>query len=752
MSESLRILSFNTQLRSWAMEVGASPGYTIPPVDTAEERAEMIADAIVDSPFDYDIVGLCEVFDEDARAILRKKLRGRFPYQIAKCDYDHVRVENGTGSTQNLGLLGLWHLVGLPSDITSGYRLEDSGLMLMSRWPFETMSTAALDPGVAALLALSGMPIEPTTPVVNFMPFVDTEGNDGDACKGVAYMRVQRAPGQVYHVFLSHTQADTDFLEEHKGARAKQLDAVGQFIKVCAGGSLPFAQEVFFMGDLNVFGEQAATARDGFEWKTYFGSLGSLLSDFMVDLWGRRQCVGAPGLRDPGFSATVRYPPQEQRLDYLFASSSSRLAAQHLMIDYDLAQVPPGHKDVSYLSDHRPLRLDLARPRANGTPHGALVVTFPAPPALPLFVDRDQWLIEGQVKWYRFDTAGTYDFFLVQNGPRCGYEVYLDTDLSRPRRQYRKETHPDFGDKFVLASAPFLVKVYPLSRTGEQRFTFRAHRHEGRGPHDAIQLPYGVTVGESFPGSGQRLNDDMLATGWGDADTKWFRLDGPQIPLSRPLQVTITLELDRGDAPFGIALARENAGIWDLLDRQGPGRTRYETATPLKDGDQLYVQVRRADGMTPRDLAFRLVAATDLSILLGGKRGAPRLMCQDETSGWGADDIELGITVDGVELRYIDNDEIGDFEQDAIRDLNQWIPDLVPYFDGIEFKVVELDDTSPDDIGRETLRPREQLVGWDRFGVTKSDDDRTIRGSLFVDVDDGTYAVQISVTTWDEQF
>jgi hypothetical protein len=36
--------------------------------------------------------------------------------------------------------------------------------------------------------------------------------------------------------------------------------------------------------------------------------------------------------------------------------------------------------------------------------------------------------------------------------------------------------------------------------------------------------------------------------------------------------------------------------------------------------------------------------------------------------------------------------------------------------------------------------------------VTKSDDDRTLRGALYVDVDDGTYAVQVSVTTWDEQF
>ena len=36
MSTSLRMLTYNTQLRSWAMQVGASPGYTLPPIDTAE--------------------------------------------------------------------------------------------------------------------------------------------------------------------------------------------------------------------------------------------------------------------------------------------------------------------------------------------------------------------------------------------------------------------------------------------------------------------------------------------------------------------------------------------------------------------------------------------------------------------------------------------------------------------------------------------------------------------------------------------
>jgi hypothetical protein len=534
--------------------------------------------------------------------------------------------------------------------------------------------------------------------------------------------------------------------------RAQQLEAVERFITVCTGGRLPFDEEVFFMGDLNVFGEQSVGAREGFEWKTQFESPARLTSDFAVDLWGRRQCTGAPGLRDPGYSATVRYPPQEQRLDYILAATSSKLAAQHLMIDYELAKVPPGHDEVSYLSDHRPLRLELARPRDHSAPHTAMTPAFTPPPSTPLFTDSDQWLVEGQVKWYRFDQPGTYDFTLFQGSDKCGYEIYLDTDLSRPRKQYRQEQHPDLGSKYVLASAPFLVKVFPFSRHGEQRFGFRAHRHEGRNPQDAIQIPYGVEIREAFPSSGQVLNADLPATPWTDSDTKWFRLDGPLIGLARKLRVTITLESDHPDVPCGLALARETHGDWQLLNRSGLHATPHKLSTTLDQGDVLYVQVRRADGMTPRDLSFRLTATTDLSILLGGKRGAPRMMCQDETSGWGADDIELGISADGVELRYIDNDEIGDFEQDAVRDLDPWIPDLVPYFDGIEFKVVELDDISANDVGRETLRPRDQLEAWDRFSVTKSDDDRSLRGSLSVDVDDGTYVLQLTITTWDEEF
>jgi Endonuclease/Exonuclease/phosphatase family len=750
---SLRIGSYNTQLRSWAMQVGASDGWTLPPINTVEERAKIIAHNILASPFDYDIIGLSEVFHEDARDILRDELRSRFPFIITQVDYDHVKHETGDGSGDEnvLPLLAAWRLIGLPGgSITSNWRAEDGGLMVFSRFPFATMSSAALDPAIVALLQTTGMPVAATIPVANFLPYVDTAGNDGGAAKGIVYVKVMRDSFSPCHVFFSHTQADTNSVEENRTARSKQFGRISEFMTICAGGP-PFPEEVFFMGDLNVRGEGAATADPNREWQDYFNRLGSVTSDFAVDVWGRRQCVGAPGLRDPGCTATVRYLPHEQRLDYVVMSTNSGLAAQHVSIDYALAEVPPGIPDVSYLSDHRPLRIDLARPRPNSTPDTAHVATFPPAPAAPSFHDDDQWLMEGQVKWYRFDEPGTYDFWLPQGDDKCGFEVFLDTDLSRPRQQYRKEENPDFGKKFVLASAPFLVKVFPFSRSGEQRYSFRAHKHSGRAWWDAIQLPYGSPVVERFPTGGNVMNDDDPSTDWDDRDTKWFRLDGPQIDMARDLEFTVNIT--GGGVKFAAALAFESApNTWDLLDRQGPGADHYTLTGRARKGDRFAVQTTRVDGMAPGDLEVKLVATTNASILLGGTFGNPRLICQKETSGWGADDIELKVTVDGALLRHIDNDEIGDFDQDDVRELNQWVPDLVPYFEGVEFKVIELDDTSPNDIGQTTLALLDDLPAFNRFTVGQVNDDGAIRGRLAIDVDDGTYGAEVSVTTWDERF
>lgn len=273
------------------------------------------------------------------------------------------------------------------------------------------------------------------------------------------------------------------------------------------------------------------------------------------------------------------------------------------------------------------------------------------------------------------------------------------------------------------------------------------------GPSDAIQLPYGVPVTEEFPTGGQRLNDDMFSTGWDDADTKWFRLDGPQIDIGRKLKAEVTIT--GSGVKFGVALARETAAGWDLVDLQGPGDPAYTLKVELDKGDIVYVQVTRTDGMVPGDLRVEVLATADVSLLLGGVRGEPRLLCQEETSGWGADDIELTVNVDGAQLVHVDNDTIGDFEQDDPRELRQYLPELIPYSTGVEFVVTELDDTSPDDIGRSTLPPAHEVLGFAKFvpsPLPQPRPDGTIRGVLQVSVDDGVYGAQVTVATWDEMF
>ena len=349
MSTSLRMLTYNTQLRSWAMQVGASPGYTLPPIDTAEERATIIAEKLKASRFDYDVVALCEVFDEDAREILADELKTHFPYQVTKVDYDHVRVRRN-GTDEVVPLLVSWQVVGSPHAISSNYRLEDGGLMLFSRFPFETRSTAGLDPAVIALVQALGWAVPSEIPVVNFWPYIDTEGNDGDACKGVVFARLRpNAGGPPLNIFATHTQADTNVVEEHKTARDAQMTEVGAFVEACCGG-YPLTEETFVCGDFNVVGEQTNEHVGIAEWASYFARPGHDLTDHLTDLWGCHQAPGEPGARDLGHSASVRYQPQSQRLDYWLGSTASQLAAQHLSIDYDLSEVPLGHEDVAYLS------------------------------------------------------------------------------------------------------------------------------------------------------------------------------------------------------------------------------------------------------------------------------------------------------------------------------------------------------------------------------------------------------------------
>ncbi len=211
-------------------------------------------------------------------------------------------------------------------------------------------------------------------------------------------------------------------------------------------------------------------------------------------------------------------------------------------------------------------------------------------------------------------------------------------------------------------------------------------------------------VPEAFP-SGQLLDSDNGSMDWDDTDTKWFRTDGPTVELNRKLMAQIRVRRTRGATPFTVALIREKVpGIWEILDRVDAPLGEAKLTAVVGKGEIVYLQGARHDAVFG-DLEFDVKASGDVTLVLCRAHGATRLICTEETGGWGADDIELGITADAVEVVYLDNDAIGDFEQDPMRDLNQWVPAFVPYFGGVEFMVKELDDIGHDDIGRETLRP-----------------------------------------------
>jgi hypothetical protein len=749
MSDSLRILTYNTQLRSYAMEVGADKSFPFPS-ETAEKRAKLIAQNVLTSSHDYDIVCFNEVFDEDARDVLIGELLHRFPYAVTKADIGGVEVAwpgkpilpiNPVAlllGVTGISFIGSWLTLGTP-------KAEDSGVMLFSRWPFalkpitEAMSDL-LDPRALSEFTPIGMPR------VGFTPYRASTGGDAWAAKGVLYARIERDNEHTYHVFASHTQADDHSLGEHKTERVGQMAEVAAFIESCVGPP-PFDQEVFFLGDLNINGGQIDNAKtlDIKEWRDRFVEPG-LLSDHMLDAWGRYQCTGDLGLRDRGTTAPTVYAPPEQRLDYLFRSTTTGLAVQHLYIDYDLGSVQPGINGVSYLSDHRPLGSDINRPQANCTPPDALLSVVDANGN---FRNEDTRQPAG-VKWFRFEEKGTYEFRVDSHFP-VRFDVYLDTDLSRPRQQYREEFQPDFGIRYVLASAPFLVKVFCTNRNTEYVFDFRAHRHLGASISDAIDLVPENTYHEGFP-TGQLLNIDQLVAPWDDTDSKWFRLDTPRTQVNGPIQLGIEVipanHANSGALVFAGRL--EANGQLTEVGHAGPSDGLLSFTWPARTGERFFIAVQRRD-RAGVPLSFDIVARTNVNILLGGKSGTPRLVCEDETSGWGSDDIALSIETDGIIMRDISNDEIGDFDQDDVRDLDQWFPETVVYLDHVGVKVIEEDDIDGNDTGTGRIPPIDALPGAPGITVDSSDPDGTVRVRLSIDVDDGTYEFRASLTRWHEK-
>ena len=436
---------------------------------------------------EIDVVCLNEIFDEPARGILSAELESEFPFQVAKADSFHSRIVS-PGISDDV-MEKVWELTFGPLEDLSALaqlKFEDSGLFLASRLPFVTVPTP---PGVRALLGPFAFP--QGVPVVRFFMYADSSDNDKFAAKGVLYAALKTAEG-VRHVFLSHTQADTD--------RSRRTPAT---VRSRSRWPLPSSNVVSARRhrsrrrcSSSVTSTSSATARwtvANTEWANLFGQSArrcSISSSTGGDATSARAApAGAPTLASPPTWSTS---PSGSAWTTCSRRQRRELAVQHLRVDKALAD-PKGVTE--YLSDHQPLLADINIVTPFCTPATALVT-----PRDDVDFDHADALIDGMVRWYRFDTPGTYDVDLQHLGADTAYEIYLGDDFSTPQPPYREVSDPERGIRFVLA-APFFIKVFLLHRRSESSYVLRTHRHEGRTWRDAIVLVPGRVSTSTSPSS-----------------------------------------------------------------------------------------------------------------------------------------------------------------------------------------------------------------------------------------------------------
>jgi len=740
MTSSLRVLTYNVQMRSWGMEVGAQKSLT--PYTSVEDRAKAISKRILDGVQQYDIVCLQEVFDEDGRGVFKEALSAAYPHNILKSDRDGMLVVSaGAAGVAAVaatipGGAAVAVIAGVVGLIAANFsKFEDSGLMLFSKLPFARLPVSQEFRDAAA--ANTGINLPASLPLTVFEEYEEAGGEDKFAAKGVLYAHLMHDTGPI-HLMVTHTQADATGDPAanlgHPVTRQKQLQQAYDLLSRMTGDTVR-ESEVLFCGDFNVDGMKHPAGYFR-EWTQLFDTPGGHYTDDLIDSWTREQCPGDPG---PG---RTPLPPdfdrgmtaQIERLDYAIRSrgpSRNRLLLQHMCIAYDIATDPAA--PTAYTSDHLPVRIDLDLDR----PHASVLTAEPIPPdiapgtpsVIPFGGDAtvSDFIMEGQMHWYRISEPGGYKIALTEGEPRVHLDVYTADNLSVPVAPFSTLDDPATRDqdgrtRYALPTAPFYLRVSLPDRRAEARYEVRVHRYGGTGPFDAIPLLRGIPQpGVAKVGAPHSL--DNPATPFSEHDAIWFIAPFDTYP-DGSLHVTSTVTVaDAATRAFGVLVLGHTPDT--LLERMAEEGARPEVTVSFGYDRPMtgYILVRREDP-TFAARAFTVTLRSDVSYLYGNPvnpasraRAMARLFCRDETNGafgseWGSDDIQINVAANARNRVHIPNSDELEFDDDTLRDLPQ--VDVVRYVGSAEFEVVELDDLSPVDRASFSIPQFDDLIGSDK--------------------------------------
>ena len=375
------------------LRIGTFNAQFLPHLPSNTRRAAVLAERIRGA--EYDLLVLTEVFSGRARRVLLERLADAYPW--------------------NVQYIGSRRIV-----------REDSGLMLLSRLPFEPLPTSpyAAHPRIRA--SASGH--APDWPHVWFVEYRGCASSDCLAGKGAGYVRLRFADRPL-NVFFTHMQAAYDYHGPRRHARTRrirraQLHQMADMIRAALTDGRAAEENTVILGDLNVDGVRSGNGSlaHGEEWKEMLATLHQLFPGGASDVWDRHAPVTDAGHTFPAWQPNARR-------DYVILSAAdqqSPLQVQHVSLDHDLAR-PEG--TANHLSDHVGISVDLNLPQSGCHPLDAHAVAGVDSVEIDGRIDHP-----GGLQWYAVTTGETttVDVGLRAAGTGMRPVVYRADDISRP--------------------------------------------------------------------------------------------------------------------------------------------------------------------------------------------------------------------------------------------------------------------------------------------------------------------------------
>ena len=741
---SLRILWLNTFLRSpifthnldeLAVDMLSDGLLDSNPHETF--KAANICTQILNDHNDYDLVALCEVWDEDCKAVIVNYLRHKYPHYVYKISGE-ARIETGL--------------------------TEDSGLMLFSKLPFHPFANPDCDPSVIK----ERYDIETDARGHKTLPVFFTQhwaraGLDRWAHKGTGFIRLNIGRF-FFNINWTHLQADGD----QQTVRLAQLwmlqgtllgndhdyDDAGPFTPDQI--IQPF-EEFYVFGDFNIPGknqpdppnaaiEALFPDKDKYEeWTARFG-LGSHDFTPMADVWALTTSEWDTGA---SCGPATRY-------DYCFANGIDWWQKRTLAAYLEQVSEDRNHTVVQHItrpifpdSDHRAIAVDINIPAPGCCPRTAILVENIKIGPQVAKEGEGVWgslRYPGSMQWYLIKDPGTYTFKLPEalfnndTASRLAIDIYAKDDLTYPiaknaGRTYREELQvlkwgkPDFPprvetEKFIsieyyISEAPFYVRVFSRNKTwpspvdfvpsgATKNYDWTGQYHFYIRKNDGSDRQNAITIGQNEPM--HDLNKEIGQAAVGSSTPIWLRVDIGISNAGLPQHIEFNLLNDSAnECQFqllkdGGDQVDESSG-WDVQ----PGSLLKDLQGPSQLGGS-FLLINRLDNQA----LFQVGWSTNLQFLTGAAipaAGQSQLVILEET-GWtslGSDDVCFILWADaGPNLvdklrKNMDKDDVWPLDELIADGHYNGLP-VVPFIKEIRVSCTE-EGTFYDDYGKVIIHP-----------------------------------------------